>query len=67
VRILLTNRRARGRADKGIVIAGTDQVAVDAYAATLFGRKPEEIGHLKQAYRMGLGEIDTRRVTIKNV
>lgn len=69
IRILLTNGpKGPGRtADKGLVIAGTDQVAIDAYGATLFGRKPEEIAHVKAAARAGLGEIDPGRVTIKNV
>jgi uncharacterized protein (DUF362 family) len=69
VRILLTNGpKGPGRtADKGIVVAGTDALAVDAYAATLFGKKPEEIGHLKRAHDMGVGEIDLARVTVRHV
>ncbi len=69
VRILLTNGpTGPGRtADKGIVVAGADPLAVDAYGATLFGRKPEDIGHLKCAHAMGVGEIDLRRITVKNV
>jgi uncharacterized protein (DUF362 family) len=69
VRVLLTNGPGGpGRtADKGIVVAGSDPLAVDAYGATLFGRKPEEIGHLRRAHAMGVGEIDLRRITVKNV
>jgi len=51
----------------GQVIAGTDPVAVDSYAATLFGHKGEDIGYVKTAYDMGLGEIDLSKVMIKNV
>lgn len=53
--------------DVGKVIAGVDPVAVDAYGATLFGMKPEEIGHIKLAHEMGLGEIDLAKVKIKQV
>lgn len=69
IRVLLTNGpKGPGKtADKGIVVAGTDPVAVDAYAATLFGWKPERVGHLKAAHRAGVGEIDLGRITIKHV
>ncbi|MCJ7750595.1 MAG: DUF362 domain-containing protein, partial [Armatimonadetes bacterium] len=69
IRILLTNGpKGPGKtADKGIVVAGTDPLAVDAYAATLFGWKPEKVGHLKAAHGAGVGEIDLGRVTIKHV
>ncbi len=69
IRILLTNGpKGPGRtADKGIVVAGADQVAVDAYASTLFGREPEQIGHLQRAHAAGIGEIDLRRVNVKHV
>jgi uncharacterized protein (DUF362 family) len=68
-RILLTNGpKGPGRtADKGIVVAGTDPLAVDAYAATLFERRPEQIGHLKRAHAAGVGEIDLARVKVKHV
>ena len=69
IRILLTKGpKGPGKtADKGIVVAGTDPLAVDAYAATLFGWKPEKVGHLKAAHRAGVGEIDLGRITIKHV
>jgi len=53
--------------DVGQVIAGVDPVAVDAYGATLFGMKPEEIGHIRLAHELGVGEIDLGKVKIKNV
>ena len=46
------------------VIAGTNQVAVDSYGATLFGKTGSEIGYIKNAYDMGLGEIDMSKVKI---
>jgi uncharacterized protein (DUF362 family) len=69
VRILLTNGpKGPGKTeDKGIVVAGTDPLAVDAYATTLFGRRPEEIGHLTRAHAAGIGEIDLERVKVRHV
>jgi len=69
VRILLTNGpKGPGRTeDRGLVIAGRDPLAVDAYGATLFGRRAEEIEHLKRAHEMGVGEINLKRVTVKHV
>ncbi len=40
------------------VIAGIDQVAVDACGATLLGIKPQDIGYIAEAGRRGLGRID---------
>lgn len=69
VRMLMTRGpKGPGRVEnRGMVVAGTDPVAVDAYGATLFGRRAEEIRHLKLAHEMGAGEIDLARVTVKNV
>lgn len=69
VRVLLTNGpKGPGRTeDKGLVVAGADPVAVDAYGASLFGRSAENIGHLKLAHAMGAGEIDLSRIRVKNV
>ncbi len=53
--------------DVGKVIAGVDPVAVDAYGATLFDMKAEDIKHIKLAAEMGAGEIDLAKMTIKNV
>jgi uncharacterized protein (DUF362 family) len=51
----------------GQIIAGTDSVAVDSYAATLFGLSGEDVGFIKAAYDMGVGEIDLEKVSIKKV
>ncbi len=66
-RILLTGGpKGPGKTkDAGQVVAGVDPVAVDAYGATLFGMKPEEISHIKLAHEMGLGEIDLSKVKIE--
>jgi uncharacterized protein (DUF362 family) len=40
------------------VAASVDQVAIDAWAATLLGQKPEQIGYVAEAARRGLGALD---------
>ncbi|OGW03775.1 MAG: cytoplasmic protein [Nitrospinae bacterium RIFCSPLOWO2_01_FULL_39_10] len=40
------------------VAVSTDPVAVDAFATTLFDKKPEEIGYIVEAYKRGLGNIN---------
>jgi uncharacterized protein (DUF362 family) len=76
VRILTTNGpKGPGKTeDIGEVIASTDIVAADAYAAAFFKHpktgkpfKPEEIKFVKHAYDLGLGEIDLSKVRIKKV
>jgi len=49
------------------VIAGTDIVAVDSYATSLFGLKPEDIPYIKIASAMGLGTSDLGKLEIKEV
>ena len=46
------------------VLASTDIVAVDAFATTLFGHRPEEISVTVAAHRRGLGEIDLKKVRV---
>ncbi len=43
---------------RGIVAAGTDIVAIDAFGATLLGHRPEDIGHIAGAAKRGLGTLD---------
>jgi uncharacterized protein (DUF362 family) len=49
------------------VIASRDIVAADAYATTLFGLKPAEIGVTVAAHRRGLGEMELSRMRIVRV
>jgi uncharacterized protein (DUF362 family) len=49
------------------VVAGTDQVAVDAYGATLFGLKGADIGHVAAAHRAGLGTMDLTKLKIRKI
>ena len=62
VRILTANGPTGGNlADvkrKDTVVAGTDQVAVDAYGATLLGLKPEEINYVVEGNARGLGTMN---------
>ncbi len=44
------------------IIAGTDQVAIDSYGATLFGLKGEDIGYIRIAHQRGLGQMDLQKV-----
>jgi len=76
IRILTTNGpKGPGKTeDIGEVIASTDIVAADAYAATFFKHpktgkpfKPAEIKFVKNAYELGLGEIDLSKIRVKKV
>ena len=49
------------------VIVSTNTTMADAYAASLAGRNPEDIGFLKTAYEQGLGEIYKNKMDIKTV
>jgi uncharacterized protein (DUF362 family) len=50
---------------KETIVAGTDQVAVDAYGATLLGHKPQAIEHIVEAGRRGLGSINFEALSPK--
>jgi len=47
------------------VIAGVDPVAVDAAAMQFFRGKPEDIGHIRIAHELGVGEMDLDRLKVK--
>jgi len=49
------------------VVAGTDRVAIDAYGAQILGYKPEEILPIKMAAEYGMGEINLKKVKIKEI
>jgi uncharacterized protein (DUF362 family) len=65
-RILLTNGPKGPGQTKDVkkIIAGTDPVAVDAFGATLFNMKPSDIGYIKFAHELGVGEIDLNKMKI---
>ena len=68
-RVLLTNGpKGPGRTkDLNLIAAGTDPLAMDAYAVQLLEMRPEDIGHLQRARELGVGELDLSRVNIKRV
>ena len=47
------------------VVAGTDQVAVDAYGTGFFGRQPVDLGYLVKAAEQGLGTIDLAKLSVQ--
>ncbi len=70
-RILLDNGPQGGNLDDvkvmDTLLASTDPVAADAYATTLFGLPPGKIDSTVAAYRLGLGEMDLERMTIRSL
>lgn len=63
-RVLLRNGPQGGNIDDARdlhqVVASLDEVAVDAYGATLIGERPENIGYLVLGQERGLGTMDYR-------
>ena len=49
------------------LIVGTDPVAIDAYAATLFKLKPFDVEHIKIAHDMKLGVGDLDQVEVVHI
>jgi uncharacterized protein (DUF362 family) len=46
------------------IVAGTSQVAVDAFGTTLFNMKPTDLDYLVRASEQGLGVIDLSRLVV---
>jgi uncharacterized protein (DUF362 family) len=71
VRILTANGPQGGSLDDvrelNTVIAGTDQVAVDAYGATLFGLTGGDLGYVRIGHQSGLGTMDLSKLVIRKV
>lgn len=65
-RVLLRNGPQGGNIDDAKdmhqVIASLDQVAVDAYGATLIGEKPENVRYLKLGHERGIGNMNWHEV-----
>jgi len=49
----------------GVVVAGTDVVAVDAYATRFFGKRPQDVPHIVRAAERGLGTMDLSKISIR--
>lgn len=71
VRVLVANGPQGGDLGdvrrKDLVVAGTDQVAMDALGATLLGHKPQDIGHIREAAARGLGRMDFQSLSTARV
>ena len=68
-RVLLAHGPQGGRledvAHPGVVVAGSDVVAVDAYATRFFGKAPTDIPHIVRAAERGLGTMDLAKVAVR--
>ena len=51
----------------GQLILGTDPVAIDSYAASMFGLKPNEVGHIRLAAEAKVGEMNWEKLRIQKV
>ena len=49
------------------IIAGTDQVAIDAYGSTLFGMKENALGCVRIGHKAGLGNMNISGQKIKKI
>ena len=71
IRVLTANGPVGGNlADvkrKDTLVAGADQVAVDAVGATLLGYKPESIAYIVQGNARGLGAIDFKSLAPRQI
>ena len=71
VRILLRNGPQGGSLNDvkllNTVVVGTDQVAIDAFAASLFGLQGSEVGYIKLAHQRGLGNMELSGLQITRV
>ena len=68
-RIMVTNGpRGQGELQTpNQLVFGTDPVAVDAYAATLFGLQPFAVPYIQLAHDMGLGCGDLAQVDVQHL
>ncbi|GAB4525196.1 MAG: DUF362 domain-containing protein [Anaerolineae bacterium] len=71
IRILVDHGPTGGNLDDvrqmDTIIASADIVAADAYATTLFGKQPSDIGYIERAAAMGLGQMDLQQVKIEEI
>ncbi len=71
VRILTANGPQGGSLSDvkkmNMVIAGTDQVAIDSFGATLFGMKGADLGYVRLGAKAGFGVMDLGRLNIKKI
>lgn len=70
-RILVANGPQGGNPDDvrhpGVIIAGTDEVAIDSLGATLFDLQGTDLGFIREALRLGVGEADLDKLLIQEI
>ena len=49
------------------IIFATDPVAADTYAASLFGKKPADVPHIRLAAELGVGCADLKKIDVVRV
>jgi uncharacterized protein (DUF362 family) len=49
------------------IIASTDIVAADSYAASLFGLQPEDLAYIRAGQELGLGRSDLQNLNIQEI
>jgi len=49
------------------IVAGVDRVAIDSYCTTLWGMRGQDIVMIRQGHEHGLGEIDLKKIKIKEI
>jgi uncharacterized protein (DUF362 family) len=71
VRMLMDHGPSGGNLDDvkkmDTIIVSPDIVAADSYATTLFGLQPDDIGYIKAAAEMGLGNSDLKSLKIEEI
>ena len=71
IRILVANGPQGGNPDDvrhpGVIIAGVDQVATDSLGATLFEMEGRDLGYIREAVRLGVGEAELEKLEIRNL
>ena len=60
-----THTEETDRVNLGLIIAGSDAVAVDAVSAAVAGFDPNEILHVQLAAEAGLGTADLNRIEVR--
>jgi len=70
-RVLMRNGPQGGSLDDvkqmDTIVASADMVAIDAFAASLMGKKSQRLGYLVEAQKRGLGTIDLDKMKIQKI
>lgn len=71
VRMLMANGPTGGDLgdvkEMNTVIASADIVAADSYAATMFGMQPDDLGYIRAAVEMELGQSSLKNLRIEEI